>query len=282
MNKATILYTILALIAFAANSILGRLALAEQTIDASSFTIIRLFSGALMLLILLKLNQPKKTTQQQGSWRGAGALFLYAITFSWAYVSLQTGTGALILFGSVQLTIILLSLFSGTRLKWSEWGGVLLAFAGFVYLILPGVSAPSPIGFVLMSIAGMGWGVYTLIGRTSTAPLADTAFNFARTIPFLGLTLLLVLLTQTGQLSRQGVLLAIASGAITSGIGYAMWYQALRGLTAVQSGVVQLLVPVIAALGGILFVGEILSTRLIIASIMILGGILLVVLARRR
>lgn len=281
MNKATALYTTLALIAFAANSVLGRLALAENAIDASSFTMIRLFAGAVMLLFLLKISQPNTKFNVQGSWYGAGALFLYAITFSWAYVSLQTGTGALILFGSVQLTIILASLATGTKLNWAEWGGVLLAFAGFVYLVLPGVNAPSPSGFILMSIAGIGWGFYTLIGRTSTAPLADTAFNFARTIPLLCLTALAVWFTQIGQLSVQGILLATASGAITSGIGYAIWYRALRGLTAVQSGVVQLLVPVIAAFGGILFVGEVLSMRLIIASAMILGGIFLVVMVRR-
>jgi len=205
-------------------------------------------------------------------------LFLYAITFSYAYISLDTGTGALILFGSVQITMILLSLLSGTRLPFTEWAGVTIAFTGFVYLILPGVTTPSTIGFLLMTIAGIAWGIYTLKGRGSKSPLMDTAYNFLRTTP---LVVLLVILTINNvNYSSEGILLALLSGGITSGIGYTIWYIALGGLSSTQAAVLQLLVPVIAALGGVIFVSEAITSRLIISATMVLGGILMVVLGR--
>jgi len=274
----TFIYTSLALIAFAANSVLCRKALGENRIDASGFTIIRLLSGIIMLMILLGLSKTKIRKETKGSWYSAGMLFLYAVTFSYAYITLDTGTGALIAFGSVQITIILYSMFSGHKLHWMEGLGTMIAFSGFVYLILPGVNAPPLKGFILMTIAGIAWGIYTLNGLGSKNPLKDTAYNFTRTLPFI---ILLFLFTMKNiSYSLEGILLAVISGAVTSGIGYTIWYIALRGLTNVQSGVVQLLVPALAAFGGVIFVSEVISLRLIFASMLILGGILIVTLGK--
>ena len=179
----TITFTVLALVAFAANSVLCRLALGEKTIDASSFTAIRLLSGAIILSVILRFNGKKNNSPTKGSWLASIMLFLYAAPFSFAYITLDTGTGALILFGAVQITMILLSLISGNRLHVTEWMGVAIAFIGFVYLVLPGVSTPSVAGFSLMTIAGVAWGIYTLKGRGSVNPLSDTAYNFTRSIP---------------------------------------------------------------------------------------------------
>ena len=275
---STIVFTGLALIAFAANSVLCRLALGEQAIDASSFTVIRLLSGAVVLLAILRVNNNKTVTQAKGSWSSSLMLFLYALTFSFAYITLDTGTGALILFGSVQITMILLSIISGQRLHTAEWVGVSLSFVGFVYLILPGVTTPSINGFMLMTVAGVSWGIYTLKGRSSANPLMDTAYNFLRTIPFV--TILAVLAIKQVHYSPTGILYAVLSGAIASGIGYAIWYRALTGLTTTQAAVVQLLVPVIAAFGGVVFVSEAVTLRLIVSAILVLGGIFIVVLGR--
>ncbi len=274
----TVIFTGLALIAFAANSVLCRLALGEEAIDASSFTVIRLLSGATVLLTIISINRNKTSLPTKGSWSASLMLFLYAITFSFAYITLDTGTGALILFGSVQITMILLSLISGTRLHITEWAGIAVAFTGFVYLILPGVTAPSTIGFLLMTIAGIAWGIYTLMGRGSKNPLMDTAYNFLRTIPLV--IILVIVAIKTAHYSFEGILFAALSGGIASGIGYTIWYIALGGLSATQAAVVQLLVPVIAALGGVIFVSEIVTLRLIVSATMILGGILMVVLGR--
>ncbi len=274
----TILFTGLALIAFAANSVLCRLALGAQAIDASSFTIIRLLSGAIVLLAIMSINRNKTRSPMKGSWSASLMLFLYAITFSFAYITLDTGTGALILFGSVQITMILLSVISGNRLHITEWAGVAVAFAGFVYLILPGVTTPSVSGFLLMTIAGIAWGIYTLKGRGSKSPLMDTAYNFLRTLPFV--IVLLIVTIKNANYSSEGILLAILSGGIASGIGYTIWYSALGGLSVTQAAVLQLSVPVIAALGGIIFVSEAITLRLTVSASMILGGILLVVLGR--
>ena len=273
-----IILTGLALIAFAANSVLCRLALGERTIDASSFTVIRLLSGAMVLLAIISIKSNKTDSFTKGSWSAGLLLFLYAITFSFAYITLDTGTGALILFGSVQITMILLSLISGDRLHITEWAGVTIAFIGFVYLILPGVTTPSAIGFLLMIVAGIAWGIYTLKGRSSDDPLMDTAYNFLRTLPLV--IILAIITVKNAHYSYQGVLLAVLSGGITSGIGYAIWYIALGGLSATQAAVVQLLVPVIAAFGGIIFVSEAVTIRLTVSATMILGGILMVVLGR--
>ena len=275
----TLIFTILALIAFAANSVLCRSALGGDTIDASSFTFIRLLSGALILLAVLKLRRREERTSTKGSWFAGIMLFSYAVTFSFAYNSLTTGTGALILFAAVQITMIMASLVTGNRLHISEWLGVAIAFGGFVYLVMPGVSAPSPAGFVLMTVAGIAWGAYTIKGRGSRNPLMDTAYNFLRTLP--AALLLTIVSSGYAHYSPKGIVLAIMSGAIASGIGYTIWYIALGGLSATQAAVIQLSVPVIAALGGVVFVSELITARLALTSALILGGILLVMLGRR-
>jgi drug/metabolite transporter (DMT)-like permease len=284
-------YTSFALIALAGNSVLCRLALGGQIIDAASFTVIRLMSGIVILSLILLINKSlhsrtvlptdssevnhKKST---GSWLAGFMLFLYAITFSYAYISLDTGTGALILFGAVQISMILVGLWSGNKLHYAEWLGIMMAFMGLVYLVIPSLSTPSMSGFILMAISGVAWAVYSLLGRASTNPIDDTAYNFLRTLPFI---LLCVLFTYDQvNLSTQGLWLAIISGAITSGLGYILWYMALRELSVTQAAVIQLLVPTLAALGGIIFVNELVSLRFVLSSVLVLGGILIVVTGR--
>lgn len=278
----TIILTGLALIAFAANSVLCRLALGNEAIDASSFTVIRLLSGSIVLLIIIsstrRNSRSTAITSTKGSWTASFMLFIYATTFSYAYISLDTATGALIIFGSVQITMILLSLISGTRLHITEWAGVVVAFTGFIYLILPGVTTPSVIGFTLMTVAGVAWGIYTLKGRGSKSPLMDTAYNFFRTTPLV--VLLAISTIDNINYSSEGIVLALLPGGITSGIGYTLWYIALGGLSSTQAAVLQLSVPVIAALGGIIFVSETITFRLTISATMVLGGILIVVLGK--
>ncbi|MDH5184310.1 MAG: DMT family transporter [Gammaproteobacteria bacterium] len=279
MHKNTILYTSLALIAFAANSVLCRMALGEQSIDAAGFTIIRLLSGAIILGLILLMTHKPNNKHSNGSWSASLMLFIYALCFSFAYISLDTGTGALILFGSVQFTMITISLFSGTRLHYSEWLGLTIAFFGFVFLVLPGISTPSGTGFILMTLSGIAWGIYTLKGKGSNSPLSDTSYNFIRTLP-----LLLILLSISYpmiSLSSKGIILAILSGALASGIGYSIWYLALALLTSTQAAVVQLSVPIIAAFGGVFWMQEPITERLMLSSTLILGGILLVVLGRK-
>ncbi|QDE31786.1 MULTISPECIES: DMT family transporter [Shewanella] len=288
------LYTLIALVAFAANSVLCRMALSTQQItpliDPSSFTAIRLIAGALVLWLLMLLRTTKTNTTNltsRGSLFAAGLLFTYAVTFSYAYVLLDTATGALILFAAVQISMMLISYFQGHRLTLLEWIGALLAFSGFAYLVLPGVSAPSITGLVLMSISGCAWGGYTLLGKKSVNPLFDTGYNFIRSIPLVALMILVVWILpqltstpQTTVLSVKGVWLAVLSGAIASGIGYALWYQALRGLTSTHAAVLQLTVPVIAAVGGILFLDEVISFHLSVSAGIIFVGIALVIFAK--
>lgn len=281
----TLALTFFALTAFAANSVLCRLALGQESIDAAGFTLIRLLSGILMLgLILLLKGDVKFPTvldkdKMQGSWLAAAMLFGYAITFSYAYITLDTATGALILFASVQISMILLSVIAGSRLHLSEWIGLLMAFAGFVYLILPGLSTPSLEGFILMVVSGIAWGVYTLKGKGSKNPLGDTAWNFIRTLPLL--IILFVFSYTSLDVSPEGVMYAVLSGALASGVGYSIWYAALKGLSSTQAAVLQLLVPIIAAFGGVIFVAEPVTARLMISATIILGGILLVVLGKK-
>lgn len=279
---STLLFTALALTAFAANSVLCRLALGDEVIDAVSFTSLRVLSGSLTLLILATLSAPIQSVKKAGTWSGAFCLFLYASSFSFAYMTLDTGTGALILFGSVQLTIVIASLKNGEKIDSLEWLGLILALSGFIYLVSPGLSIPTLKGLGLMTIAGIGWGFYTLIGRGSQKPLLDTAMNFTRALPFILVLSVSSIVIGGVALSKEGSLLAVASGALSSGIGYAIWYRALQGLSPLQSGVVQLSVPIIAAFGGIVFVGEQFSWTLSIASALILGGILAVFLGRQR
>ncbi|MDH5359298.1 MAG: DMT family transporter [Gammaproteobacteria bacterium] len=279
MSLKAVFYTILALIAFSANSIFCRMALGGQSIDAASFTIIRLLSGAITLGLILLLTHKVNSNRSKGSWPAALMLFIYALSFSYAYISLDAGTGALILFGSVQLSMITISLLSGTRLHYTEWLGVALAFCGFIYLILPGVSTPSGTGFLLMTVSGVAWGGYTLMGKGSESPLSDTGYNFIRTLPLVAIMLIIGL--SEIPYSSKGITLAILSGAFASGIGYSIWYLALPLLTSTQAAVVQLTVPLFATLGGVLFLNELINTRLFISTALILGGILLVVLGRR-
>ena len=276
--------TVFALFAFAANSVLCRLALGTNAIDATSFTTIRLLSGIAILFVLIQLTRliqkPTKDLklQSKGSWLSAAMLFIYAVAFSFGYISLDTGTGALILFGAVQITMILSNVVSGNKLHLSEWLGLALAFTGFVYLIMPSVTTPSLTGFVLMSISGMAWAFYTLLGRKSKNALNDTAFNFLRTVPFI--FILMVFSLHSLYVSSSGIMLAILSGAIASGVGYFVWYIALAGLSVTQAAVLQLFVPIIAALGGVIFTSELITVRLIESSALVLGGILMVILGR--
>jgi drug/metabolite transporter (DMT)-like permease len=265
--------TVLALVAFAGNSVLCRLALADSSIDAASFTTVRLVSGAIALLIILSVTSRGTRPASYGSWMSAAMLFLYAACFSFAYVSLDTGVGALILFGMVQATMIAGALMAGDRPTVAEWIGWLLAVGGFVYLVSPGLTAPSPGGSALMAIAGIAWGIYSLRGRNESFALAGTTYNFVRSVPLVLVVSAFSL--QDLHLTTNGVVLAILSGAITSGVGYAVWYTALQSISSMQAAMVQLSVPVLAAAGGILLLSESISLRLIVSSLLILGGIFL-------
>lgn len=277
----SLVFTTFALVAFAFNSILCRLALGSQLLDASSFTAIRLLSGAITLLIIFLLVSKNKTDDlKRGKWFSAFFLFGYAICFSFAYIGLTTATGALILFGMVQATMIISALISGERLKVLEWLGLILALGGLVYLVFPGLESPPLVRSILMAFAGIAWGFYTLRGKQSENPLADTTGNFIRTIPFVILATLPFIYKLN--LSLKGVLFAVLSGAIASGIGYSVWYAALKYHTATRAAILQLSVPVLAATGGLIFLSEVISIRLIIASGLILGGIGLVILARNK
>ena len=276
----TALLTVAAMVAFASNSLLNRLALGQETIDAASYTTIRLTSGAVMLFVIAYFQRENGTAFVRGSWVSAAFLFLYAITFSSAYLSLTTGTGALILFGSVQMTMMIAALRSGERPHVLEWMGLFLALAGLVYLVFPGLTAPSPLGSTLMTVAGISWGFYSIRGRGSQNPLASTAGNFIYSVPMI----LVVLLISSSNISisSNGVLYAVLSGALTSGLGYVIWYAALRGLTTTRAATVQLSVPVIAAWSGVVLLAEHVSARLLIAGVLILGGIALAVSSRAK
>jgi drug/metabolite transporter (DMT)-like permease len=276
----TTLYTSLTMVAFASNSLLNRLALGQESIDAVSYTTIRLTAGALVLWLISSLQKNSREPKVRGNWISASMLFIYAIAFSFAYLSLSAGTGALILFGCVQVTMILAALRSGERPQPLEWMGVLVALGGLVYLVLPGLRAPSPLGSALMMMAGIAWGVYSLRGRGSGSPLADTAGNFIRAVPLI-LAVRLVTL-ESVHLSESGILLAVLSGAVASGMGYVIWYAALAGLTATRAAIVQLSVPVLAAWGGVAFLSEDISLRLILAGVLILGGIALAIAGHRK
>jgi len=278
----TSLLTIIALIAFAANSVLCRLALDGYHMDAGAFTVIRLLSGAAVLLCILYIKHHQTNLaihfKLTTNWFSAFMLFIYASAFSFAYITLATGVGALILFSSVQLTIILYGIYTGNRLHITEWIGLGLAFTGFVYLIYPDLSSPSATGFLLMSMAGIAWGFYTIQGKHSQNALFDTTHNFIKTLPFIAI-LALITLPQM-HVNLQGILLALVSGGIASGIGYAVWYMALNGLANSQIAVVQLATPIIATIGGVIFVSEEMTLRLIISTTMVLGGILMIVLKK--
>ena len=271
--------TAFALVAFAFNSILCRMALAAGEVDAASFTAVRLVSGAVVLAGLVLASRKTLNPAKSGNWLSAFFLFAYAVAFSFAYLGLTTATGALILFGCVQLTMFGVSLHRGVRPGALEWVGLVVAFSGLVYLVLPGLSAPPLSSALLMATAGIAWGGYTLRGKGSEDPLADTAGNFVRSVPMV-LVVAIVFLPNL-EASWRGVVLAVLSGAIASGVGYSVWYAALRFHTPTRAAVLQLAVPVIAAVGGIVFLAETASVRLAVAGGLILGGIGLTLIRRR-
>ncbi len=270
------LLTALALVAFAANSVLCRLALGDGAIDPWSFTAVRLGTGA---LALAALSWRRTADRRAGDWRRAGYLIVYALPFSLAYVELETGTGALLLFGAVQVSMIVLGVRAGERPGALDWVALAGATAGLVYLVMPGLTAPDPLAGVLMLVAGLGWGLYSLAGRAAGDPTATTAAAFQRAalavVPATALAWPLLSITPAG------VALAAISGALTSGLGYLVWYAALRYLSATRAALVQLAVPVLAAAGGAALLGEAVTRRLTLAGVLILGSIALAVLGRR-
>lgn len=278
-GRRTAALTALALLAFAGNSILCRMALGGDAISPAGFTAVRLGAGAASLWLLVTL-RTGAVSQHAGQWASAAALFAYAAAFSFAYVSLDAGTGALILFGAVQLTMILAGLRAGERPAAAEWVGLGLAVSGLVVLVFPGLTAPAPAGAALMAAAGVAWGVYSLRGRGSAEALRNTAGNFLLTVPMAAL--LLAVAGGTAGWSARGVLLAATSGALASGVGYAIWYTALPSPTATRAALVQLLVPVIAAAGGVALLGEAVPLRLPVAAALVLGGVALAVTSRSR
>ena len=291
------LYTIIALIAFAANSLLCRMALADGAIDAWNFTAIRLLSGAacLGLIMLLQANFLKRTRLKQsslkqtalqqtgsvdknvlkekGDWLSAISLVIYAICFSVAYQALDTGTGALILFSAVQLTMIGWGIYNKERLNGVQWTALLIALIGFIYLMLPSAAMPSLSGALIMAISGIAWGIYSIRGKTCVSPLRTTGFNFLRSLVAVPI-LALIGMSYLSTISMTGVILATVSGAIASGIGYSIWYVAMPLLKTTQSAVIQLCVPVLAAIMGVVFLSEQLTLEFIIASSVILGAVL--------
>ena len=270
--------TALAMLAFAGNSLLCRMALRHTTIDAASFNTIRLASGALILWLVVRV--ARRDREGAGNWVSACALYAYAAGFSFAYLSLSAGTGALLLFGAVQATMIGQGVRTGERFRPPQLAGLALALAGLVGLLMPGMSAPPVAGSLLMLGAGVAWGIYSLRGRGAGDPTRVTAGNFIRAVP----VAIAVNVLAAGQFSTDaaGIGYAVASGALASGLGYAIWYTALPALKATRAATVQLSVPVIAAFGGVLFLGEPLTLRLAGASVAILGGIALVILEAKK
>ena len=296
--KAT-LYTIIALVAFAANSLFCRMALAEGYIDAWSFTIIRLLSGAICLSIImgvysynlrrkdLTFNNPqnKAILKDKGSWLSSLSLVVYALCFSIAYVELDTGTGALILFSAVQLTMIGWGIYKKEQLSALQWMAFIVAVAGFVYLMLPSAAVPSVLAATLMAISGVAWGIYSIRGKTCVSPLRATGFNFIRSLVAIPLLLIIGMVylksMPLSTISIEGILLACASGAIASGMGYSVWYMAMPLLKSTQAAVVQLCVPVLAAILGVVFLSEQLTLPFILASAVILGAVLVFILNKK-
>ena len=262
--------TVLTLIAFAANSVLGRLALVDGDVGPWSYSLIRIVSGGIVLLLLAGV----KSSLSEGTWSGAGSLLLYAVFFSFAYLLLATGTGALILFAAVQLTMLGYGFSKGEKLSGLQWTGFILAVVGLVYLLSPGLEAPSLTGAVMMTVSGIGWGIYSILGKRAARPTARTAGNFLRA----GVILILLsgpVLWAMPEIfpTAKGWTLAIASGAVTSAIGYALWYHVLKDMSVTRAGIAQLSVPAIAAIGGVVFVAEPLTLRFVAASTLILSGV---------
>lgn len=263
----------LSMLAFAANSLLCRAALLHSDIDAASFTTIRLFSGAITLWLLLALSG--WASLRYGNWWGALALFVYAAAFSFAYTGLSTATGALLLFGAVQTTMVAYGIWQGERFTILQSCGFILAISGLIALLLPGVEAPPVISALIMLSAGIAWGIYSIMGKGGKDPIASTAGNFIRASCFTAVLSLVLLPSATAD--SKGILLALASGIAASGLGYALWYAVLPFLRSSNAAVVQLSVPLLAAIGGALLLQEALSIRLVLISAAILGGIALVI-----
>jgi drug/metabolite transporter (DMT)-like permease len=269
--------TLAAMMAFAGNSLLCRLALKQTGIDAATFTFVRIVSGAIALWLIVSLRRDKR--HRGGSWVSGLALFIYAAAFSFAYLSLSAGTGALLLFGAVQMTMITWGFRKGERLRIGQGIGLALALGGLVALVFPGLSAPPLAGSILMLSAGVAWGIYSLRGRSAHDPIGATAGNFLRAVPLA--VLLSIPLLRWARFDQAGTIYAMISGAIASGVGYAIWYTALPALKAASAATVQLSVPVLAAAGGILFLNEPITPRFMVASLAVLGGIALVILEKR-
>ena len=278
MRTNTLFLTTAAMVAFAANSVLCRLALGAGLIDAASFVTVRTIAGALLLAGLLLVRRRAVTAKP--NWRSVLALYLYMVFFAFAYLSLSAGTGALILFGAVQLTMFTVALRSGEHFSPVSWAGLVIAIGGLVYLVSPGLTAPDPLGATLMVIAGVSWGAYSLVGRSATDPVETTAHNFLYAVPLVVVTSLAF--SGDFAVTAAGAGYAVASGAVASGIGYVIWYAALRGLTGTGAATVQLSVPVLAAIGGVLLLSEAVTLRLAVASAATLGGVALVLTQRTR
>lgn len=281
----TAFLTIIAMVAFAANSILAREALGDGTMDAAGFTGLRLASGAVALAFVLMLRRKDEVKAVPGSWASALALFVYAVAFSFAYVQLGAATGALILFVSVQMTMIGWGIACGERPRAMQWLGIFMALAGFVYLVSPALTRPDPVATALMITAGIAWGVYSLRGRGTRDPIGDTAGNFIRTLPLAMALLAFALFGQgsiIGEMSGRGIVLAVASGVLASAAGYVVWYRVLPHLAAIAAAIVQLSVPVITAAAGVLFLAEPLTIELTLAGVLILFGLALAIAARRK
>lgn len=278
----TTLYLPLALIAFAANSFFCRFALSEQSIDPGSFTLIRLLSGAVTLMVLMQLKGQFNLTflRNKNSWLAGGTLFGYAVAFSYAYTSLTTGTGALILFGVVQLTLIGAHLLSGQRLGYLEWLGIGLSISGFVVLMMPSAQAPEWDVAFLMAMSGVCWAMFTLLGKRSPGS-ASTSITHGFVIASLLAVLALPWLTQSLNISGTGVVWALMSGVVASGLGYIIWYQVMKRISVLQASVAQLSVPVIAFIAGAIGLGEEIQLISVLASILVLGGIGLVFISKR-
>lgn len=272
--------TLLSMLAFAGNSLLCRLALKQTAIDPATFVAIRIVSGALVLWLVLRLRKPAR--QLEGNWHGALALLAYALAFAYAYTQIPAGTGALLLFASIQISMILYGFFIGERLTITQGLGIGLAVAGLVILLFPSVSAPPLLHALLMIAAGIAWGAYSLLGRSARDAASATAGNFIRAAPVALLLFLLHALIAGVGYDAAGVAYAVASGAVTSGLGYVFWYAALKGLKVTHAATVQLSVPVLTAFGGTLFLDEPVTAILVTASALILLGIALVVLVKKR
>jgi drug/metabolite transporter (DMT)-like permease len=278
-RRLTIAYTVLALAAFAANSILCRMALREGVVDPATFSTVRFASGA-MMLIVVGARTKRPFFPLSGSWVAAISLAIYALPFAFAYTQLSAGTGALIMFGCVQVTMLVAALSAGERPHAVQWVGLIVALAGLVNLVFPGLTAPSPLGAALMATAGVCWGLYSLLGRSASNPLLQNTGNFVRAVPLIAVVS--VFTTPSIHIEPRGAVLSIASGAVATGLGYVVWYAAVRGLSAVRASVVQLAVPLIAAGGGVLLLSETVTLRLVSSTILVLGGITMATLGGAR